>query len=137
MYLFKFQRPISNNHHHQQPNFYFPFHKISSHSNQSVLLFNPSSPPPPFLSIPNSVQRTKSSNCFTRQLNKHGRVLASIILPRFVTVAWDKSVLVTVLHFEKLGKREKSWNIFNSTLLSWTRRFHKKGKKKKITLPVA
>lgn len=54
MYLFKFQRPISNNHHHQQPNLYFPFHKISSHSNQSVLLFNPSSPLPPFLSIPNS-----------------------------------------------------------------------------------
>lgn len=105
-----FQLLIINYNHHQQttPNLYFSIHKISSHSNQSVLLLNPSFPPPFHLQL---VERTKFSNCFTRQLNKHGRVPASIILPRFLTVARDKSVLVTVLHFEKL-RREKNRGIF-------------------------
>lgn len=124
-----------NHHHHQQTisNFYFSFTKFRPPTPTNLYFY--STHHPLLLSISNPVQRTKFSNCFTRQLNKHGRVLASIILPCFVTVAWDKSVLVTVLHFEKLGRER----IFLIPPFSRGRDVStkKKRKEKKITSPVA
>lgn len=135
MYLFKFQRPISNNHHHQQPNLYFPFHKISSHSNQSVLLFNPSSPPPPFLSIPNSVQRTKSLFHPTTQQAwpsscKHNS-------PPFRNRGVGQKCISYSSSFRKTGERERNRGIFLIPPFSRGRDVSTKKEKKKITSPVA